>query len=117
MKPVQKECDIVLKPRDAFRFVPEDPERGKRGGRRCRSGRGRKDVRTRFVPQIVGHLAGGADESAFGAERLAERAHEDVRAEIETGEQRRDAVSAGPDDADGCVRVEIGPDGTLFIMR
>ena len=26
-------------------------------------------------------------------------------------------VSAGPDDADGCVRVEIGPDGTLFIMR
>jgi len=27
------------------------------------------------------------------------------------------AVSAGPDDADGRVRVEIGPDGTLFIMR
>ncbi len=27
------------------------------------------------------------------------------------------AVSAGPDDADGHVRVEIGPDGTLFIMR
>ena len=27
------------------------------------------------------------------------------------------AVSAGPDDADGTVRVEIGPDGTLFIMR
>ena len=26
-------------------------------------------------------------------------------------------VSAGPDDADGRVRVEIGPDGTLFIMR
>ena len=26
-------------------------------------------------------------------------------------------VSAGPDDADGSVRVEIGPDGTLFIMR
>ena len=26
-------------------------------------------------------------------------------------------VSAGPDDADGHVRVEIGPDGTLFIMR
>ena len=27
------------------------------------------------------------------------------------------AVSAGPADADGRVRVEIGPDGTLFIMR
>ena len=27
------------------------------------------------------------------------------------------AVSAGPDDADGAIRVEIGPDGTLFIMR
>ena len=27
------------------------------------------------------------------------------------------AVSAGPDDANGHVRVEIGPDGTLFIMR
>ena len=26
-------------------------------------------------------------------------------------------VSAGPDEADGRVRVEIGPDGTLFIMR
>ena len=26
-------------------------------------------------------------------------------------------VLAGPDDADGRVRVEIGPDGTLFIMR
>ena len=26
-------------------------------------------------------------------------------------------VSAGPDDADGRARVEIGPDGTLFIMR
>lgn len=26
-------------------------------------------------------------------------------------------MSAGPDDADGRVRVEIGPDGTLFIMR
>ena len=26
-------------------------------------------------------------------------------------------VSAGSDDADGRVRVEIGPDGTLFIMR
>ena len=26
-------------------------------------------------------------------------------------------VSAGPDYADGRVRVEIGPDGTLFIMR
>ena len=26
-------------------------------------------------------------------------------------------VSAGPDDADGRVRVEIDPDGTLFIMR
>ena len=26
-------------------------------------------------------------------------------------------VSAGPDDADGHMRVEIGPDGTLFIMR
>ncbi len=26
-------------------------------------------------------------------------------------------VSAGPDGADGRVRVEIGPDGTLFIMR
>ena len=26
-------------------------------------------------------------------------------------------VSAGPDDADGRVRVEIGPDGTLVIMR
>ena len=26
-------------------------------------------------------------------------------------------VSAGPDDANGRVRVEIGPDGTLFIMR
>ena len=27
------------------------------------------------------------------------------------------AMSAGPDDADGAIRVEIGPDGTLFIMR
>ena len=26
-------------------------------------------------------------------------------------------VSAGPDDADGFVRVEIAPDGTVFIMR
>ena len=27
------------------------------------------------------------------------------------------AVSAGPDDADGHVRVEIGPDGTLCVFR
>ena len=27
------------------------------------------------------------------------------------------AVSAGPDDADGRVRVEIGPDGTLCVFR
>ena len=26
-------------------------------------------------------------------------------------------VSAGPDDAEGLVRVEIAPDGTVFIMR
>ena len=66
----------------------------------CAQKAGQQNIESK-APEEVAQTESEAPAEEAGTDRLAERAHEDIRAQIEAGEQRQDAVSAGTDNTCG----------------
>ena len=99
----RSDVGVGLQALDAARLLDQQLQRGERAGDRRRRRRRGEDERARRVDQVLGHRRAAGRVRAVGAQRLAQRADDDVDLALQP-RLGHGAAAAGPDAA-GRVRL------------